>query len=69
MTVLTLPAADGVLLENPVQWWYWTGHLATPDGRRFGVESCFFVFTEETLLQSAAARRTAAAPWLAAEDS
>ncbi len=50
MTVLTLPAADGVLLENPVQWWYWTGHLATADGRRFGVESCFFVFTDETLL-------------------
>ena len=50
MTRLTLPAADGSLPSNPVQWWYWTGHLATADGRRFGVEACFFVFTEETLL-------------------
>ncbi len=50
MKRLTLPAADGSLPSNPVQWWYWTGHLATADGRRFGVEACFFVFTDETLL-------------------
>ena len=50
MTRLSLPAADGSLPSNPVQWWYWTGHLATPEGRRFGVEACFFAFTEETLM-------------------
>ena len=50
MTRLTLPEADGSLPSNPVQWWYWTGHLATADGRRFGVEACFFAFTDETLL-------------------
>ena len=50
MTRLTLPAADGSLPENPVQWWYWTVHLVTPDGRRFGSELCFFAFTVESLL-------------------
>lgn len=47
---LTLPKADGSLPENPVQWWYWTLHLATPDGRRFGSELTFFAFTVESLL-------------------
>jgi len=50
MTRLSLPAADGSLPSNPVQWWYWTGQLTAAGGRRFGVEACFFVFTDETLL-------------------
>ena len=50
-----------------MQWWYWTGHLATADGRRFGVEACFFVFTDETLLPQRRARRPAAAPLVVAE--
>ena len=31
-------ADDAFLVEFPTQWWYWTGHLATDDGRRFGFE-------------------------------
>ena len=50
MKRLTLPAADGSLPENPVQWWYWTVHLSTADGRRFGSELTFFAFTVESLL-------------------
>lgn len=50
MKTLTLPAYDGVMLEDSVQWWYWTVHLKTSDGRRFGSELCFFAFTVETLL-------------------
>ena len=31
-----LPADDAFLPTEQVQWWYWTGHLLTDDGRRFG---------------------------------
>lgn len=24
------------------EWWYWNGHLETPDGRRFGFQLCYF---------------------------
>lgn len=46
---LQLPADDGPMAGQPVQWWYWTGHLdsvATPDqpSRRFGFEMVFFDF-------------------------
>ena len=39
---IELPADDAYLPEEQVQWWYWTGHLHTEDGRRFGFEVVFF---------------------------
>lgn len=39
-----LPADDAFLPTEQVQWWYWTGHLFTEDGRRFGFEVVFFSF-------------------------
>lgn len=41
---VTLPADDAFLPSQDVQWWYWTGHLQTEDGRRFGFEVVFFAF-------------------------
>lgn len=41
---IVLPAADAFLREQDVQWWYWTGHLQTENGRRFGFEIVFFAF-------------------------
>ena len=38
---VSLPADDG-LHEQPVEWWYWTGHLKTEEGRWFGFEEVFF---------------------------
>jgi predicted secreted hydrolase len=49
MNHVVLPAADGVLPDEPVQWWYWTGHLVAGT-RRFGFEACFFAFNAESLL-------------------
>ncbi len=39
-----LPAHDAYLPGQEVQWWYWTGHLYTEEGRRFGFEVVFFAF-------------------------
>lgn len=39
-----LPADDAFLPTEQVQWWYWTGHLQTEDGRKFGFEVVFFAF-------------------------
>ncbi|NDP48530.1 MAG: carotenoid 1,2-hydratase [Sulfuriferula multivorans] len=39
-----LPANDAFLPAEKVQWWYWTGHLETEDGQRFGFEVVFFTF-------------------------
>jgi predicted secreted hydrolase len=39
-----LPACDAFLPSQQVQWWYWTGHLETEDGQRFGYEVVFFTF-------------------------
>lgn len=39
-----LPADDAFLPAEQVQWWYWTGHLQTEDGRQFGFEVVFFAF-------------------------
>lgn len=41
---VTLPAHDAYLPEQQVQWWYWTGHLYTEEGRHFGFEVVFFAF-------------------------
>lgn len=39
-----LPANDAFLPSEEVQWWYWTGHLQSEGGRRFGFEVVFFAF-------------------------
>lgn len=39
-----LPADDAFLPDEAVQWWYWTGHLVTDKGKRFGFEVVFFTF-------------------------
>jgi predicted secreted hydrolase len=41
---VTLPEHDAFLPWAGVQWWYWTGHLESEDGRRFGFETVFFAF-------------------------
>lgn len=41
---IQLPRDDGFLDTQDVQWWYWTGHLETEEGRRFGFEVVFFAF-------------------------
>lgn len=41
---VSLPANDAFLPTEQVQWWYWTGHLETEDGQRFGFEVVFFTF-------------------------
>jgi predicted secreted hydrolase len=47
---VTLPADDAFLIQHPTQWWYWTGHVFTPDGRKFGFELCWFAFHADVLL-------------------
>jgi predicted secreted hydrolase len=42
---VTLPG-DEALHDEPIEWWYWTGHLRTEDGRWFGFELVFFVVQE-----------------------
>jgi len=47
---LQLPADDGPMPDERVQWWYWTGHLDTvargsAPSRRFGFQLVFFDFT------------------------
>ena len=42
MTRVTLPHADGVQAGEVVQWWYWSGHLRTGEGRRFGFQQVHF---------------------------
>lgn len=39
---IELPADDAYLPDEQIQWWYWTGHLHTEEGRRFGFEVVFF---------------------------
>ena len=53
-----LPADDAFLPEEDVQWWYWTGHLETEEGRKFGYEIVFFtfdsfIFFKDQLIQGA----------------
>ena len=33
--LVKLPQDDGFLSQEAIQWWYWTGHLETEDGRKF----------------------------------
>jgi len=37
-----LPKDDGRHSDEPTEWWYWTGHLETAEGRWFGFELAFF---------------------------
>lgn len=46
-----LPADDAFLPSEQVQWWYWTGHLVTEDGRRFGFEIVFFSFDSFVIMR------------------
>ena len=39
---VSLPADDTAHPKEPMEWWYWTGHLKTADGRWFGFEEVFF---------------------------
>ncbi|MBI2374446.1 MAG: carotenoid 1,2-hydratase [Deltaproteobacteria bacterium] len=39
---VTLPADDSVHASAPIEWWYWTGHLQTDDGKWLGFEEVFF---------------------------
>lgn len=39
---VNLPADDSAHPKQPMEWWYWTGHLKTADGRWFGFEEVFF---------------------------
>jgi predicted secreted hydrolase len=38
----SFPADHGPHPELRTEWWYWTGNLATPEGRRFGFQLTFF---------------------------
>lgn len=68
--LIELPAHDGLLTTEDVQWWYWTGHLegrpqrGGGSARAFGFEMVFFVFDtfeviRATLGQAALTDRTA----------
>jgi predicted secreted hydrolase len=37
-----LPRDDAAHTREPLEWWYWTGHLATGAGHWFGFELTFF---------------------------
>ncbi len=41
---VSLPADDGFLDKEDIQWWYWTGHLTGEKGEKFGFEVVFFAF-------------------------
>jgi predicted secreted hydrolase len=41
-SVVSLPSDDGSHGREPWEWWYWTGHLHTPEKRWFGFELVFF---------------------------
>ena len=48
---IQLPAQDAFLPTEQVQWWYWTGHLFTEDGRHFGFEVVFFAFDSFVIMR------------------
>lgn len=47
--LVQLPGDDALLPAQSDQWWYWTGHLTTEDGQRFGFEIVFFAFRNSGL--------------------
>lgn len=40
---VSLPSDDTVH-DQPVEWWYWTGHLVDDAGAHYGFEEVFFLF-------------------------
>lgn len=48
---VVLPRDDAMLDNQHVQWWYWTGHLQTKEGRKFGFELVFFAFDQFIILK------------------
>jgi len=48
---VNLPEDDGFLSNEKVQWWYWTGHLKTEEGREFGFETVFFAFNSFIIMR------------------
>lgn len=48
---IVLPADDAFLPTEQVQWWYWTGHLQTEDGKRYGFEVVFFSFDSFVIMR------------------
>jgi predicted secreted hydrolase len=51
ITPVQLPADDAFLDQEDVQWWYWTGHLETEEGKRYGFEVVFFSFDSFVIFQ------------------
>ena len=43
---LTLPLDDRMHPDATTEWWYFTGHLQTEDGQRYGYELVAFKFTD-----------------------
>jgi predicted secreted hydrolase len=39
---VAFPRDHGAHPEVPIEWWYYTGHLADPDGRSYGFQLTFF---------------------------
>ena len=46
-----LPRDDAMLDNQHVQWWYWTGHLESEEGHKFGFELVFFAFDQFVILK------------------
>lgn len=51
-----IPQDDSFMKDQEVQWWYWTGHLTTEAGRRFGYELVFFGFDSWILFKDVLAQ-------------
>ena len=58
----TFPADHGSHREFRTEWWYFTGNLATPEGRHFGFELTFFRYA---LAPATAQRVEGASAWRA----
>ena len=58
---LSFPRDHGAHPEFRTEWWYFTGNLATQDGRHFGFELTFFRYA----LAPATARQQGASAWRA----
>ena len=56
------PADHGSHREFRTEWWYFTGNLATPEGRHFGFELTFFRYA---LAPATGQRREGASAWRA----
>jgi len=57
---LSFPADHGPHPEHLIEWWYWTGNVATRDGRPFGFELTFF---RSRVLEASDPRSQQPSPW------